>query len=148
MQEAFHNLVINRHSVREYNYLSNTLNNRYEDKKIPEKVIKEILEEVTTCPTAGNLQAYYVTIVQTDKLKKEIADIAYEQDWIAKAPVMMIFSALPNTSGKKYKERGIKRYCFTDANIACTYAQLSAESRGIRIIIILLLYRILLGWSI
>lgn len=131
MQEAFHNLVINRHSVREYKYV--LFSNRYENKNISDEVIKEILEEVTTCPTAGNLQAYFITVVKSDKLKSEITKIAKEQEWIAKAPVMLIFSALPNVSGKKYKERGEKRYCFTDANIACTYAQLSAESRGIRI---------------
>lgn len=131
MQEAFHNLVVNRHSVREYRYI--LFSNRYEDKEISDEMIKEILEDVATCPTAGNLQAYFITVVKSDELKNEITKIAKEQEWIAKSPVMLVFSALPNVSGKKYKERGEKRYCFTDANIACTYAQLSAESHGIRI---------------
>lgn len=43
----------------------------------------------------------------------------------------MIFCADLKTAGEKYGIKGETRYCFSDAAIACAYAQLSAESLGL-----------------
>lgn len=51
--------------------------------------------------------------------------------YIIQAPIVMVFFADTKTGSKTYGSRGKTRYCFTDATIACTYAQLAAQELGL-----------------
>lgn len=96
-----------------------------------------ILGAANLAPSAGNLQAYEVYVLQKTPTYKgvherhSLAMACVKQEWIAKAPLILVFCADPKASAKKYGWRGSSFYCIQDATIACTYAQLMAENIGL-----------------
>lgn len=90
-----------------------------------------ILQAANQAPSAGNLQAYEIYVVRDLQKKKEVARASYFQDFIAGAPVVLIFCAHPERSARKYRERGRGLYAVQDATIACTFAMLAASAQGL-----------------
>jgi len=95
---------------------------------VPDEALKQILEAAQTAPSAGNLQAYEIVVVKDMQTKQMLAAAALGQGFVAEAPVVLVFLALPLTSAKVYGERGVRLYSIQDATIACTYAMLAAAS--------------------
>lgn len=116
----FIDIAANRHSCRQFT------NDPVEAGKMD-----RILDAIRLAPTAGNLQAYAVRVVCDKGLQNNLAICAYEQGFIAQAPVVLVFFAVPELSAKKYGERGIDLYSVQDATIACLYAQLEAFEVGL-----------------
>ncbi|MCL6638117.1 MAG: nitroreductase family protein [Firmicutes bacterium] len=95
---------------------------------VPDDALKKILEAAQTAPSAGNLQAYEIVVVKEPHTKQKLAAAALGQGFVAEAPVVLVFLALPAVSAKVYGERGAGLYSIQDATIACTYAMLAAAS--------------------
>jgi nitroreductase len=93
--------------------------------------IDRILGAARSAPSAGNLQAYLIVLVQDPKMRAALADAALGQTFIADAPTVMVFFADPARSGAKYHERGRKLFSIQDATIAAVYAQLAASALGL-----------------
>ncbi|CUU05452.1 Nitroreductase [Candidatus Thermokryptus mobilis] len=104
---------------------------RFKPIDIPEEKIKFICEAINLAPSAGNLQAFEVFIVKDKGKLKQISKAAFDQDFIAEAPIAFVFCANPDRSAVRYGLRGRKLYCIQDATIACTYAHLSATALGL-----------------
>lgn len=115
----FFELAKNRHSIR-----------AFQEKKVDPEKIKKILEAARSAPSAGNLQAYKICVVKGQKVRQEIAEAA-DQEFLAEAPVILVFLAEPSQSSQKYGQRGEKLYSLQDATIASSYAQLAATSLGL-----------------
>ncbi len=109
-----------RHSVR--NFKSNEVGLR---------TLEEILEAANSAPSAGNLKAREIIVVKDSETKKALAKAALDQDFIAEAPVILVFFALPEKSGKKYGERGRGLYSIQDATISASFAWLQAVDLGL-----------------
>ncbi|MEN8173939.1 MAG: nitroreductase family protein, partial [Chloroflexota bacterium] len=60
--------------------------------------------------------------------RAELADAALGQEFVAQAPVVLVFCAHAERSSKKYGLRGTDLYCLQDATIACTFAMLAATA--------------------
>jgi len=103
----------------------------YQPEEVTEEKIQEILEAVNLAPTAGNLQPFRVFVVRDEKKRRALSRAALEQEFIAEAPVVLVFFALPEESEWRYGERGRTLYCIQDATIATAYAQLSATDVGL-----------------
>lgn len=116
----FFEAVKSRHSVR-----------KFQDKAIEQPKIDKMLEAMNLAPSAGDLQAYDVVLIKDSGRKMEIAQAALGQDFIAEAPVVLVFFANPKKSGIKYGSRGEQLYCIQDATIAAAYLQLAATSLGL-----------------
>ncbi|MCX8109221.1 MAG: nitroreductase family protein [Verrucomicrobiae bacterium] len=95
----------------------------------PEK-LQKIFDSINQAPSAGNLQAYRVWIVRDNATKKKLAAAALGQDFMAQAPVVLVFCAEPGRS-RRYGARGAELYCIQDATIAAAYAQLAAAALGL-----------------
>jgi nitroreductase len=95
----------------------------------PEK-LAALLEAINQAPSAGNLQAYQVYVVRDRPLKRELAEAALNQTFMAEAPVVLIFCAAPRRAAK-YGQRGETLYAVQDAAIAVAYAQLAATAQGL-----------------
>jgi nitroreductase len=116
----FFDIVNNRCSVRAFTTES------VED----EKLLK-ILEASNRAPSAGNLQAYEIFVV-TDPSKRDLlVKAALNQEFIASAPVVLVFCSHPARSEWRYGERGVRMYALQDATIACTLAMLAATAQGL-----------------
>jgi nitroreductase len=116
----FFDVVENRHSVR-----------KFKEKEIEEEKLKKILNAVRRAPSAGNLEAYEIVVVRDHKTKAALAEAAYGQEVIAKAPVVLIFFANQKRSSSKYGEKGKEFYSIQDATIAASYAQLAVTATGL-----------------
>ncbi len=111
--------IRNRQSIRAY----------HERPVEPEK-LEAILSAINQAPSAGNCQAYHLLVVRDKFLKKGLARAAFGQDFLAQAPLVVVFCAAPARTAK-YGDRGQQLYCVQDATIAAAYAQLAATAAGL-----------------
>jgi nitroreductase len=116
----FAELVEERHSIR-----------AFEEREVEPAKLDDILHAASRAPSAGNLQAYKVAVVRAPSLRRRLARAALDQDFVAQAPVILVFLADPLASATKYERRGETLYAVQDATIACAYAQLGACNAGL-----------------
>ena len=112
---SFFQLIEKRRSVR-----------KFQKKPISDEQLRRILEAANSAPSAGDLQAYLIVVVRDKETKEKLVRAALGQEFIAEAPVSLIFCADKKRSGARYGQRGRDLYSIQDATIACTYAQLAA----------------------
>ena len=101
------------------------------DQPVEEEKIQQILEACNAAPSAGNLQAYEIYLVRDEATRQALAQAAHDQEFIAQAQVVLVFTAHPGRSQPRYGERGERLYASQDATIACTFAMLTARSLGL-----------------
>jgi nitroreductase len=93
--------------------------------------INAILAASRLAPSAGDLQAYKIVVVKDEETKALLAKAALGQQFIAEAPVVLVFFADTGRSEAKYGNRGAARFSLQDATIAAAYAQLAATAEGL-----------------
>jgi nitroreductase len=104
---------------------------KYAEKPVEEEKLHKILETANRAPSAGNLQGYEIYVVRKLEQRQALVKAAWDQEFLAEAPVILIFCANPQRSAEGYGERGLSLYSIQDATIACTYAQLAAKAQGL-----------------
>jgi nitroreductase len=117
---GFFAVVRARHSVR-----------AFADQPVGLEMLRRILDTATRAPSAGNLQAYAIYAVAKRSAREALARAAFDQAFVAQAPVVLVFCAHPARSARRYGDRGWTLYCIQDATIACAYAQLAATALGL-----------------
>jgi nitroreductase len=95
------------------------------------KKLQAILEATNNAPSAGNLQAYLIYNVTDPARRRALAQAAYNQEYIATAPVLLAFCTDPARSMVRYGQRGARLYAIQDATIAVAYAQLAVTALGL-----------------
>jgi nitroreductase len=116
----FFKTVEDRHSMR-----------KYTGTPIEDDKLHKILETANKAPSAGNLQGYEIYVVRELLQRKALVKASWDQDFLAEAPVVLIFCANPTRSAERYNKRGIELYCIQDATIACAFAMLAAKAQGL-----------------
>ena len=116
----FFETVRHRHSVRRYQ----------PDIPVEAEKIHAILETACAAPSAGDLQAYHITVVSDTAQRRRLSDAAAGQAFISEAPLCLVFWADPRRSGSEYGARGAQLYAIQDATIAAAYAQLAIVAAG------------------
>lgn len=109
-----------RHSVR-----------NFQKREVEAEKLKEILEVANSAPSAGNLKAREIMVVKEKEIKDKLAQAALEQDFIAQAPIVLVFFSIPSRSARKYRERGRDLYSLQDATISASFAWLQAVMLGL-----------------
>jgi len=102
---------------------------KFLSEEIPEEHLLQMLEAANYAPSAGNLQAREFVVVKDPKRRKEIADIAYGQEFIAEAPVVVVVCANYGISMSRYGKRG-ELYALQDADAATENLLLAAHALG------------------
>ena len=116
----FTEVIRNRHSIRNFT-----------DQPVEAEKLQQILETANLAPSAGNLQAYEIYVVMDAKKRDGLSCAALAQEYIAKAPVVLVFCTHPELTNGRYTERGTRLYTVQDATIACTFAMLAATNLGL-----------------
>jgi len=116
----FFKTVEDRHSMR-----------KYAETPVEDEKLHKILETANKAPSAGNLQGYEIYVVRKLEQRQALVKASWDQDFLAEAPVVLIFCANPARSAERYNERGIELYCIQDATIACAFAVLAAKAQGL-----------------
>ncbi len=116
----FFDLVRERRSVR-----------RYTSEDLSDRQLDAILDAMRRAPSAGDLQAYEVVVVRLPERRQQLAHAAHDQDFVAEAPVVLVFFMNPARSRANYGERGATLYACQDASIAAAHAQLAVHALGL-----------------
>lgn len=98
---------------------------------VSESQLHVVLDAMNRAPSAGNLQAYEVVVVREAQRRRLLARAAVDQDFVAEAPVVLVFLESPARSRPRYGLRGAELYCCQDATIAAAHAQLAAHALGL-----------------
>ncbi len=104
---------------------------QYAGTPVEEEKLQKILETANKAPSAGNLQGYVIYVVRKLAQRQALVKASWDQEFLAEAPVVLVFCADPSRSEVQYGERGATLYSIQDATIACTYAQLAAKALGL-----------------
>ena len=116
----FNEVVIKRRSIR-----------KFKDTPVDDARLLPILEQMNLAPSAGNLQAFEVFVVRNAEHRRELAVAAFNQMFVAEAPVVLLFLANPERSSATYGKLGEDFFCVQDATIACAYAELAVAAAGL-----------------
>jgi len=103
----------------------------YSSKPVEEKKLRKIFEAANLAPSAGNLQAYQVYVFKKKEKREALAKAAFDQTFLAEAPVCLVFCADPARSAARYGSRGANLYSVQDATIAGCFAMLAATDLGL-----------------
>ncbi len=97
---------------------------------IPDDVIERILDAACRAPTAGNLQPWRFFVIRDLDLKKALSAAAYGQDFVAKAPVVIVVCADLDSSAQGYGSRGENLYAIQDTAAAVENMLLAIVAEG------------------
>lgn len=103
---------------------------KFTDKPIEQGKLDRILEAINSAPSAHNLQAYELYLVESDGKKRELREACRGQAWVEEAPVDIVFCTNVERRISREPKRGAF-YAMGDAFIACCYAQLAATALGL-----------------
>lgn len=113
------NAVKERRSVR-----------RFLQKEIPDDVIEKLKEALIWAPSAGNLQARRFYFVFKRELKEDLARAALNQNFIARAPLVIV-ACTDNNIRFRYGERGVHLYTIQDVSASIMGMMLVAHELGL-----------------
>lgn len=110
-----------RHSVRRY----------HTDLPVEPEKLHAVLEAACAAPSAGDLQAYRIVVVNRQTERDALRRAAHNQPFISEAPVCLVFCSEPHRSAERFGDRGAHLYALQDATIAAAYAQLAIVATGL-----------------
>lgn len=116
----FEELLTHRKSIR-----------LFKNTPVSEELIEKIIEQTMHAPSAGNLQAYKIYIIENKETINNLQKAVPHQGYLSQTGLVFVFCALPEESGKKYGERGSNLYALQDATIATTYCLLTIANMGL-----------------
>jgi nitroreductase len=115
----FDEVVKKRHSVRSYTA------------QIPaDSNIVKILKAADLAPSAGGLKSRKVFVVRDQRIRRELANAAHHQEFVAQAPIVLVFCADLDMIAT-YGRRGSDLYCIQDTSAAIENALLKAVDLGL-----------------
>jgi nitroreductase len=103
----------------------------FEPRPIEVDKLRQVLAAIGRAPSAGNLQSYEVYMVRNALKRSDLVRAADDQEFLAAAPVVLVFCAHGGRAESRYGARGAELYCVQDATIACTFAMLAATALGL-----------------
>lgn len=114
----FDEVIKKRHSVRSYT------------SQIPlDNDIVNILKAADMAPSAGGLKSRRIFVARDQRIKRDLARAAHDQEFIAEAPVVLVFCADLDMISS-YGKRGRELYCIQDTSAAVENALLKAVDLG------------------
>ncbi|MGO9058338.1 MAG: nitroreductase family protein [Candidatus Binataceae bacterium] len=115
-----HEVFERRHSVRSF-----------QPRKVSRESLRAIVDAAESAPSAGGLKAREISVVEDDGTKAKLVEAALGQDFIAQAPVVLVFWAVASRSADKYGERGRTLFSVQDATISASFAWIQAVVSGL-----------------
>jgi nitroreductase len=117
----FWQVIRNRHSVREYD----------PDQDVSEELVNGVLSAAVEAPSAGNRQSWHFYVVRDESLRAGLGHAAFDQMFLATAPVVIVVCADPARSASRYRERGSTLYTYQDTAAATENLLLGVTALGL-----------------
>ncbi len=103
---------------------------KYEDRSVPEDVIRTLLRYAARAPSAGNLQPWEFILVRAPEIRAQLAKAAMNQNSVATAPIIIATCADIQRLGEQYGTRGAF-YSLVDTAFASLLILLGATEQGV-----------------
>lgn len=113
-------IIKNRRSVRKYN-----------KREVDMELIMKVLESAIYAPSCGNYQPWEFIVVRDPRIKSQLVEASYNQNWMLDAPVFIVPCINSRLAGAVYGERGLKLYGIQGVAAAIQNMLLTAESLGL-----------------
>jgi nitroreductase len=117
----FDKVVRKRKMIREYDL----------DKQIPDEIIRKLIKNAHRAPSAGHTQVQEFIIVKDISIKKKLRKAAVNQEYVEKAPVLIVVCSNTSRSIGRYGSRGREFYSIIDGAFASMLILLTAVNEGI-----------------
>lgn len=82
----------------------------FQNRPVPEEVIQEMLEAARLSPSDGNEQPWVFGVITDCGLIEAISHLAYGQEWIAHAPLLIILCTVCVEDGRGGRDIQMHRY--------------------------------------
>ena len=103
----------------------------YKPSAVSDALIKEVIDAATRAPSSGNVQDWEFVIVKTPEGRRALASAAFEQSFIAKAPVVIVVCSDLEKIEKAYGERGKALYSVQNTSAAIQNMLIAAWDKGL-----------------
>ncbi len=117
----FNEVVRKRKMVREYNH----------DKLVSDDLIMKLIRNAHRAPSAGHTQVQEFIVVRDPEIKKKLRKVAVDQEYVEKAPVLIVVCSNTARSIIRYGNRGKEFYSITDGAFASMLILLTAVNEGL-----------------
>ncbi len=104
---------------------------RFQPRPVEDEKLIRILDGAQRGPSAGFTQPVELIVVRSPTTRRTLVEAAWGQEWAGSAPVTVVVCADTRRSGKRYGERGIKRYSLIDATFAAMLILLQVVDEGL-----------------
>jgi len=83
---------------------------RFQNRLVPEEVVQEMLEAARLSPSGGNEQPWAFGVITDCDLIERIAKIAHGQEWIARAPLLIVLCTVCVADARGGRDIQFHRY--------------------------------------
>ena len=118
----FDEVVRKRKMIREYDL---------DRQQIPDEIIKKLINNAHRAPSAGHTQVQEFIIVKDISIKKKLRKAAVNQEYVEKAPVLIVVCSNTSRSVGRYGTRGREFYSIVDGAFASMLILLTAVNEEI-----------------
>jgi nitroreductase len=98
---------------------------------VPRATVERLLDAARWAPSAGGLQPWRFVVVTDEAARRSLAAAAFDQGFLATAPVVVVVCAVPEESAARYRDRGRGLYCLQDTAAATENLMLAATAHGL-----------------
>ncbi|QQG40256.1 MAG: nitroreductase family protein [Candidatus Aenigmatarchaeota archaeon] len=103
----------------------------FQEKKVEMEKVGVLLEAIRWAPSAGNRQPWEVVVIDDRKTIEDLADIAHNQHWLKKAPLVMVVCINHKLAEGTFGVRGKNLYAIQATATAAENAMLTATELGL-----------------
>jgi nitroreductase len=116
----FNDVIRKRKMIREYDF-----------KEVSDKIIRKLIRNAYRAPSAGHTQVQEFIIVKDPTIKKKLRKVAVDQEYVERAPVLIVVCSNTSRSISRYGSRGKEFYSIIDGAFASMLILLTAVNEGI-----------------
>src|SRR5919197_5127481 len=117
----FDEVVRKRKMIREYDL----------DRQIPNEIITKLINNAHRAPSAGHTQVQEFIIVKDISIKQKLRKAAVNQEYVEKAPVLIVVCSNTSRSIGRYGSRGKEFYSIIRDGAFASMLILTAVNEGI-----------------
>lgn len=101
------------------------------DRDVSDELINKVISAAKRAPSAGNMQDWRFKVVRDPGTKKQLAQAALGQIFIAQAPVIIVVCSDLGVAEQYYGERGVNLYAIQDIAAASQNLFLACVALGL-----------------